>query len=739
MSISDLRPFFFCILLSLASTTYCHSQGNPSTWPRDIQTPQGLVVLYQPQPQELNGNKLSGTAAFSVVPEGKKDPVFGALFFTADLEFDRDLHLYHVRTANITNVRFSSQDSTLDLEKVKASIITAVPGWSLSGSTDQLITTISQTTTAHSGVQFKNDAPVILYREKPSVLVLIDGAPRWQKTEGSTVQKIINTPFIIMKTEKDSSLYLYGGDHWMKSASIKSGWAITKEVPSSVKKALEKNKQESDSASAMKTKEDGVVPEIVVSTVPAELLQTNGSPKFLPLSPTDLLYVENTDDYIFRKISTQEYFILKSGRWYTAGALDGSWKYMLSDSLPTDFAKIPPGSDMDAVLASVPGTPQAKDAVLDAQLPQTATVDRKTAAKNVTVTYDGDPKFEPVENTSLFLAVNASKTVFRSGTTYYLVDNGIWFESKNYKGPWEVSTARPSDVDKIPASNPAYNTRYVYIYDHTPDVVYVGYTPGYMGAYVYGSTVVYGTGWYYSPWYGTTYYARPCTWGFGMHYSPWTGWSMSVGYTSGPWSFGFGGPAYGYGGGWFGPPMYYPHYYYPPRYYGPSRGYYGPRAGYPPARPGYNAVRPPSYYSGPRENIYNRPGGNTGVRSGISNRDMGNMNFSNGGRPSRNSSNVKPSGSANAASRANNVYSDREGNVFRQNNETWQQNRGGDRWENATPSSGSKSGDIRNQSIDRSRGTQRYDNFQQNRVPSGGGGFSRPGGAGGGRSMPGRR
>jgi len=118
---------------------------------------------------------------------------------------------------------------------------------------------------------------------------------------------------------------------------------------------------------------------------------------------------------------------------------------------------------------------------------------------------------------------------------------------------------------------------------------------------------------------------------------------------------------------------------------------------------------------------------------------MGNMNFSNGGRPSRNSSNVKPSGSANAASRANNVYSDREGNVFRQNNETWQQNRGGDRWENANPTSGSKSGDIRNQSIDRSRGTQRYDNFQQNRVSPGGGGFSRPGGAGGGRSMPGRR
>ncbi|MFM9055335.1 MAG: carbohydrate-binding family V/XII, partial [Bacteroidota bacterium] len=331
----------------------------------------------------------------------------------------------------------------------------------------------------HTG--FKNDAPVILYRNKASVLVLIDGEPKLQQIDGASVKRIINTPFIIMKPDKDSSYYLYGGDHWMKSSSLTTGWAITKNVPSSVKKAMEKNKQPSDTSSAAKTADDGVVPEIVVSTVPAELLQTKGNPEFKPINETGLLYVDNTDDYIFREISSQKYFILKSGRWYASGGLDGGWKFIPSDSLPADFAKIPPGSDMDAVLASVPGTPQAKDAVLDAQVPQTATVDRKTAGKNATVTYDGAPKFEPVDGTSLFLAVNASKTVFRSGSMYYLVDNGIWFESKNYNGPWEVSTSRPADVDKIPPSNSAYNTRYVYIYDHTPDVVYVGYTPGYMG------------------------------------------------------------------------------------------------------------------------------------------------------------------------------------------------------------------------------------------------------------------
>jgi hypothetical protein len=46
-----------------------------------------------------------------------------------------------------------------------------------------------------------------------------------------------------------------------------------------------------------------------------------------------------------------------------------------------------------------------------------------------------------------------------------------------------VATSRPDDVESIPASNPHYNVKYVHVYDSTPDVVYVGYTPGYYGSY----------------------------------------------------------------------------------------------------------------------------------------------------------------------------------------------------------------------------------------------------------------
>jgi hypothetical protein len=251
----------------------------------------------------------------------------------------------------------------------------------------------------------------------------------------------------------------------------------------------------------------------------------------------------------------------------------GSWKYVPSDKLPEDFAKIPAGSDKDKVLASVAGTEEAEDARVNAALPQTAKVDKRTATINVQ--YDGTPVFNQIDGTSLELAENANVTVMIDASgNYFALDNGVWFISQSAYGPWRVANDRPRDVDDIPASSPAYNSKYVYVYDDGPDYVYMGYTPGYLGSYYYGPTVVYGTGWHYRPWYRTVYYPRPVTWGFGFMYDPWIGWNINWGFNFGYLYVGFnyGYPVYGYayGGGWFGP-----HYYCPPyrrHYYG---GYYG--------------------------------------------------------------------------------------------------------------------------------------------------------------------
>ena len=51
----------------------------------------------------------------------------------------------------------------------------------------------------------------------------------------------------------------------------------------------------------------GKMPEVVVSTEPAELLATDGEPQYTPINDTNLLYVSNTESNIFMDTATQEY------------------------------------------------------------------------------------------------------------------------------------------------------------------------------------------------------------------------------------------------------------------------------------------------------------------------------------------------------------------------------------------------------------------------------------------------
>ena len=141
--------------------------------------------------------------------------------------------------------------------------------------------------------------------------------------------------------------------------------------------------------------------------------------------------------------------------------------------------------------------------------------------------------------------------------------------SNSPTGPWKVADERPEEVEKIPPSNPTYSVKVCFISTKTtPSVVYVGYLPGYYGAFVYGPTIVYGTGFWYRGWYGGFYYPRPVTYGFSFRYNPYYGWSVGF-------SVRFGSP-YGWYGyrGFCGPRYYRP----PVHYHRPPGGYYGSRA-----------------------------------------------------------------------------------------------------------------------------------------------------------------
>ena len=72
---------------------------------------------------------------------------------------------------------------------------------------------------------------------------------------------------------------------------------------------------------------------------------------------------------------------------------------------------------------------EADQAVIDAQIPQTAAIRRDEA--KLDVTYDGEPKFEKIKGTDVSYAINTGAQVLLIDGRYYAVDSGVWFSSSS--------------------------------------------------------------------------------------------------------------------------------------------------------------------------------------------------------------------------------------------------------------------------------------------------------------------
>jgi hypothetical protein len=165
----------------------------------------------------------------------------------------------------------------------------------------------------------------------------------------------------------------------------------------------------------------------------------------------------------------------------------------------------------------VAGTEEARHAVFEAHVPQTAVIPRR--GKPLRVEYEGAPEFAAIPGTELAYALNTASSVFRLGDAYYCCAEAVWYESKKPTGTWKVCVEVPEEIYRIPPTCPHYIARFVFVYGATPDEVYVGYTQGYLGSYVLGPTLVYGTGYDYEGWTGSgAYLAPPATWGYAPFY-----------------------------------------------------------------------------------------------------------------------------------------------------------------------------------------------------------------------------
>lgn len=497
-------------------------------WPKEIEVRGTKLVVYEPQLETFRGNRMTSRAAVSLLREGANEPVFGGIWLDATLSIDPERKIATPFYVKVTEIRFPNLGAD-EAARLRQDIGDEIPNWKLSYSVEALLAelkAIEEQKTAADGL--RADVPDILFRSAPAVLLSLQGEPAWRDSARGAYKRLENSAHFVVRDAGPGACYLHVPPFWWTAAEPSGPWQPIEDVPDAVADLW--NREPKPQVPGVELGQPAPQrPEVIVATRPTELVWTDGPARYAPISGTDLLYIQNTDSDVFLDIPTQDSYALFSGRWFRTPKGKAAWEFVSSDRLPADFSRIPLSSEKRHVLACVAGTAQAREAVKSAEIPQTEAV-KPGPAPDLSATYDGEPEFTPVADTQVQYAVNTPYSIFQAERRYYWCYEGIWYDSDYAVGPWFVCSWVPRRIYLIPPSCPHYYVTYCHVFSATPSAVYVGYYPGYRGCYVWGGTVVYGTGWSYRPWYGSHCYTRPVTWGLGVRYSPFScSWSIRLG------------------------------------------------------------------------------------------------------------------------------------------------------------------------------------------------------------------
>ena len=501
-------------------------------WPRVVSLPSGgTLLLYQPQ--IASWDRQTHMVAFSAVSyrssAAEPKPTMGTVKVEAETKVSTSDRLVSFQKMRITEANFGA----LDKEKVREiteRIDKGIPDDERVIALDRVLVSLDKSTIVVKNVEgVKADPPPVFFSKTPAVIVNIDGEPIWSPIKENNLKFAVNTNWDLFQDTSTGTIYLRNGTSWLKTADVMKGpWVAAGALPDSFKK-LPADDNWKDVKAALPGQPVKAVPKVFVSDKPAELILTTGEPSYVTVTNgSPLLWVNNTESDVFRLGRTGNVYYLVTGRWFSAPDFGGPWTFA-TPSLPEDFKKIPLEHARSRVLASVPGTDEAAEAVLVAQIPQTARVNKKDL-KAPDVAFQGDPKFEPIEQTTVQRAVNTDKDVFLIGGAYYMCYQGVWFVGKSASGPWEVAQSVPQEIYKIPASSSASHVTYVTIEDDDSSDEWVTFAAaaGYTGMMVAWGCTVWGSGWYYPPYYGfyggyPYYYGHFPTYGYSAWYNPRTG------------------------------------------------------------------------------------------------------------------------------------------------------------------------------------------------------------------------
>ena len=497
-------------LILFATLVFFRAAAEPADpgWPRVFHFGERELTIYQPQVDYWNGytniHFRCAIAIKGMTPQEK----FGTVEVDATTVADQAN-----RSVVVVPIKrhFSFPNTpAAETEKLTAAIDKIRPiGIPITVSLDRVLAYLKpDEQKTQRSVDVNLAPPKIFYSSQPAILLMFMGEPKLKPVakDRTDLMFALNANWDVFFDTKSQKYFLLDGDHWLTASDTKGPWTAADQLPQSLS-SLPAGDSWNRVRQNIPGKPANTTPMVFVSTEPAEMIVTQGDPSYTPIPDTHLMRVDNTDAVLFRDTADEKLYLLAAGRWFSAPSLEGPWAAASKD-LPADFARIPADNPSSSVEASVPGTREAKDAVLMASVP-TATTAYATNAP-VDVTYSGQPEFQPA-TADVQYAVNSPYPVFLVSGTYYCCNKGVWYTSPDATGPWALCRSVPQAIYQIPPSNPYYNVTYVDVESSTPDTVVDTYTAGYTGSYVAATGVLM---------FGAGMLTGAALWGSGNYYYP---------------------------------------------------------------------------------------------------------------------------------------------------------------------------------------------------------------------------
>lgn len=677
-------------------------------WPRTVKMANGSAEIYQPQVESWPGQKhIVAWSAVAYTPTAAKEPALGTIKLESNTKVSLDDRVVGFDSFKVTEYNFKTLSPAQ--AKTFASDVAQLPENVRVIDLDRVLAYARKSPLNVKNVEgVKADPPKIFSATTPAILVNLDGAVVWSPIKEVDLKFAVNTNWDLFEHTPTSTLYLRDEQSWLQAPKVEGPWTAVSKLPASFSKLpADDNWKEVRAAIPGKKFTDKTTPKVFSSTEPAELIEIQGAPNYLVVPGAQtLLWVSNTESDLFRMGKSGDYYYLVAGRWFKAADLAGPWTFA-TPTLPEDFKKIGEEHPRSRVLASIPGTEQATEAVLLAQIPRTARVNKKEL-KAPDVVIQGEPQIKAIEGSKgVQQVVNTDKDIFKIENLYYMCYQAVWFVGKTATGPWEVAETVPQVIYSIPASAPTHHVTYVTVEDDDKNDEWVtfAYVAAYTGLMIGWGCAVWGSGWYYPPYIGyggfyPMYYPYGHTYGMSAWYNPYTG------------SYGRGAGVYGpYGGVGMGAA-------YNPRTGTYARGAtaYGPYG----SRSAAQAWNPRTgTYAQTRQgsNVYGNWGSSSVQRGDDWAQTAHKTNYATGTR----TSGIRTSEGGGAVSRTGqagrttvgrtqdgDIYAGHDGNVYKKgDNGNWQQNSGSGWSDTARQPTGDRVNELNRDSSARTQGNQR--------------------------------